>query len=148
MPPDAYELLAADPNLKWCPACEQVLDVESFTTAPSKPGGRWQYCRPCTQRKKREFAKTAVGQAGQKRVNNRYRYGLEPEDYDRLLAEYPGCAICGGAWTDEVKPRVDHCHATGKTGALLCNACNLGLGSFGDDVARLEAAIEYLKKHR
>jgi hypothetical protein len=31
---------------------------------------------------------------------------------------------------------------------LLCNRCNIWLGGVGDDIALMETAISYLKKHR
>lgn len=65
-----------------------------------------------------------------------------------LLARQGGkCAICG---TDRPGGRgtfhVDHDHATGKVRALLCNACNTGLGAFRDDPVRLRAAADYLDR--
>jgi len=80
----------------------------------------------------------------------RTRFGITLDDYNRMLEEQGGgCAICGGQ--DPVKNRmlaVDHDHATGKVRALLCTACNIGLGNFDDSIERLEAAIEYLKCHK
>lgn len=77
-------------------------------------------------------------------------YGITIEDYERMFTEQAGrCAICGthdfGAKHAKHFP-VDHCHTTGRVRGLLCHSCNLGLGQFKDDPARLVSAIEYLKK--
>jgi len=42
---------------------------------------------------------------------------------------------------------VDHDHNRNHVRALLCMACNKGLGCFEEDILRLQAAIEYIKKH-
>jgi hypothetical protein len=75
-------------------------------------------------------------------------YGITSEDYDRLAKRQHGrCAICG----TEPEPgrflAVDHDHATGQVRGLLCDPCNQGLGSMGDDIQRLRLAIRYLQKH-
>lgn len=72
-------------------------------------------------------------------------YGISPEQYNFMLEKQDNkCAIC-----KEVKEiiNVDHCHSTGKTRGLLCQACNLGLGNFRDKVSNLEEAVKYLIKH-
>jgi hypothetical protein len=75
-------------------------------------------------------------------------YGLTAEEWDKMLSTQGGrCPICG---TDDPGPRgfdVDHDHLTGANRGLLCSPCNRGLGQFGDDPARLQAAIEYLAAH-
>lgn len=75
------------------------------------------------------------------------RRNLLIEEEYRVLYERQGgvCAICGE------KPKsgrlvVDHVHGSDRVRGLLCNLCNPALGLFKDDAARLEAAIEFLKK--
>lgn len=52
------------------------------------------------------------------------------------------CAICSDPIT--TSSPVDHCHTTLKVRGILCRSCNIGLGHFKDDPARLERAIAYL----
>jgi hypothetical protein len=58
------------------------------------------------------------------------------------------CMICG-VTEEEIGKRldVDHCHSTGKVRGVLCNPCNTTLGHAKDNIAILEAAIEYLKNN-
>jgi Autographiviridae endonuclease VII len=70
-------------------------------------------------------------------------YGISAAEYDALLAKQGGvCAIC----RKHSKRRlcVDHCHRTGTVRGLLCDRCNLGLGSLKEDQASLVAALAYL----
>jgi hypothetical protein len=85
----------------------------------------------------------------------RQKYGMEPEEYEALLASQGNaCAICGtdtpvgrGTW------HVDHDHACCPTSGescgdcvrgILCSRCNTALGGFQDDPKILLAAIDYL----
>lgn len=76
------------------------------------------------------------------------KFGLAPEAYEQRVLEQNGvCAICKQRNNVKRSPhlRVDHCHATNKLRALLCHKCNVGLGTFGDDVNLMQIAIDYLK---
>lgn len=74
-------------------------------------------------------------------------YGVTSEQFDEMLAAQDGrCEICG----DTAGARafhIDHDHRTGAVRGLLRGPCNSGLGLFGDDQARLQAAIDYLSAH-
>ena len=57
------------------------------------------------------------------------------------------CAICNEV--PENQPlAVDHDHKTGEVRELLCTSCNVGLGHFKDDPDLMQAAIEYIARHR
>lgn len=95
------------------------------------------------------------------------KYRMTPEDYDAMRrAQRYRCAICG-AHEDEIKQQstgrrrmdgaptalaqklvVDHCHASGRVRALLCQRCNLTLARVNDDPKLLRAAANYLNKWR
>lgn len=82
------------------------------------------------------------------------QYGLTPSDYADLLALQSGvCSICGRPERSQApdgNPRqlaVDHCHTSGQVRALLCSACNRGLGFFQDNPVLLVRAAGYLLAH-
>jgi hypothetical protein len=52
------------------------------------------------------------------------------------------CAVCGST----EKLVVDHCHKRKKLRDPLCHGCNVGLGMFGEDPARLREAAAYLER--
>lgn len=77
------------------------------------------------------------------------RYGLTPDDYDRMLeAQGHVCAICHKPDPTQDKLAVDHDHETGRTRGLLCYACNTGIAKFDEVIENLESAIAYLKDHK
>jgi hypothetical protein len=90
-----------------------------------------------------------------RRLHLRRQYDLTIEQYAAMHTAQDGkCAICHRAEKTRNRIKagdlrllaVDHDHATGEVRALLCGDCNRGLGMFGDDPARLFAAIQYLAK--
>lgn len=72
------------------------------------------------------------------------RYGITPEEYEKLLKSQEGlCANlgCGNLATD-----VDHCHKIGEMRGLLCNGCNISLGRLEEDVHRIQGLVDYILK--
>jgi Recombination endonuclease VII/Domain of unknown function (DUF5664) len=55
------------------------------------------------------------------------------------------CELCGSL-PGKRALHLDHDHKTGVFRGWLCHICNLSLGKFGDDIAGLEQAIEYLHR--
>jgi hypothetical protein len=78
-------------------------------------------------------------------------YGMTLSQYhDMLLSQNNCCALCGLPFgtTVGVKPHIDHDHLTGRIRGILHGQCNIGLGSFKDDVDICEKATQYLKRNR
>lgn len=72
----------------------------------------------------------------------RQLYGIDDATFKLMLkAQDNKCAICREPFG---KVHVDHDHTTGKVRALLCVPCNLGLGSFKDNIDSLMKATSYL----
>lgn len=82
----------------------------------------------------------------QREKNYREKYGISGEDYDRLLLDQDGrCRICRSASRRGRRLMVDHDHRTSEVRGLLCFSCNIAIGYFADDPARLRAAADYLE---
>lgn len=117
------------------------------------PGIRYvasRHCVECAARKRDEYwTKTGKAQAPAK--HRAKKYGLTGPAFSALLARSRcSCEVClqplevGGIGPHGLA--VDHCHMTGRVRGLLCNNCNRGLGLFGDDPQRLQAAATYLNE--
>ncbi len=158
--------------MKTCEKCKTVKSNESFSKDRNSEDGLQGWCIECRkahyQLKKEEISEK--GRAHRKENPEHYRkrrlrrYHLTIERYLEILASQNGvCAICG---TDEPGGRqnyrsvfvwfIDHDHSccditAGSCGkcvrGLLCVACNQGLGSFKDSLARLDKAKSYLQAH-
>lgn len=125
------------------------IDEEARTAVCSKCGpgasihkaGRWGW-------KCRVSVRTAAYLKNQRESGWRKRgIDLTMEQYESMLvAQSNACAICVRPFETR-SPHVDHCHTGGHVRGLLCDDCNLGLGKFGDDPARLDAAAAYLRSY-
>jgi hypothetical protein len=78
--------------------------------------------------------------------NQFHDYGITREQYNKLLEKQNNsCACCKINQKDLHKLlSVDHCHKTGKIRGLICNNCNLGIGSLGDNKEGIWKAYQYL----
>jgi hypothetical protein len=71
----------------------------------------------------------------------RRKYGMTLEQVNALKDRQGGCcAIC----MTPAPLVVDHCHSSAEVRGLLCDRCNVGLGCFSDNEARLTAAALYI----
>lgn len=140
-----------------CSGCAQWKDEELFP--PSRGAGkvnRRRRCSECKAAKTKEWAtrhpdywKSRDEQAHREAARRDYwknsyvrRYGITRDQRDRQAEiQDHRCAIC----SVETGLHTDHCHEDGIVRGLLCGSCNRGLGMFGDDVTRLEAAVAYLE---
>lgn len=83
------------------------------------------------------------------------KFGITIEEYNNLFDLQKGvCKLCNCPETKVNRKStglvkrlaVDHCHSSGKVRGLLCQDCNVGLGSFKDNIEVIQKAIEYLKE--
>jgi hypothetical protein len=144
----------------------------SVEIARSRGGPNPQYCPKCRQKRRNRTIATKLGhlryeektyterRIAHRRWNLEARYGVTLEVCEMLAASQDyRCALCGvpeaslppikTKWRTEY-PRhlhLDHCHSTNRVRALLCPACNKGLGSFRDNVAVIRRAANYLEAH-
>lgn len=111
---------------------------------------QWRLANPekykATQRARAERDRSDPAAIRRKRCQAlRRNYGITADQYDSMLAEQGGCAVCKAAPAG--KPfHVDHCHTTGKVRGILCPACNWFLGKIDNIHGTLERLNDYCRK--
>ena len=89
-------------------------------------------------------------------IQNLKRYGITPEQLDRMLeSQGYACAICKRDFTEELPKHIDHNHACcpgpyscGKcVRGLLCQSCNQGIERFKEDPNLIRKAIDYVRTY-
>ena len=132
--------------VKTCSRCHAEKPLEDFYVV-KKTGYVHAACKRCTCDAAKAW-RDANPEKFRKAIRNNQlqkKYGLTLEEYDALAASQDGrCAICG--WKQPSSLNVDHDHETGRVRGLLCTPCNTGLGLFGDNVALLTKATNYLSR--
>lgn len=137
-----HRRIIAPGGKRWCSGCQDFRPLDAFS-----PKAR-SYCRVCANNKRQEWIENNSKRESEinRKKKLKRRYSITPEEYDGLLAQQRGlCAICEES--PEGVLHVDHDHVTGAVRGLLCNTCNVGIGSLKDDSALLRAAAEYLEDH-
>lgn len=132
--------------MKRCPGCQRV--TEDFARNARRRDGLQSECRSCRKQRdqdrwEKDGPTILAGRSTPVALRRRQaaRHGLTVQELEALIERYGG--LC---WACRLEPGavVDHCHRTERRRGWLCNPCNKGLGHFGDDPARLRAAIAYL----
>ena len=126
---------------KWCPACQQELEVSAFPKNRANGDGLAAYCKPRHNAKGQETRKRLYG--GSREYHLRARYGITTAEVDLMIAAQGGtCAVCPG------KPEhVDHDHKTDKVRGILCFNCNQALGNVRDNPEVLRELARCLGRH-
>ena len=85
------------------------------------------------------------------RVGRRLKkYGITEIELSQMFADQGGkCSICEAPLGDSYQSSgtyvVDHDHQIGTVRSLLCDACNVGIGKFRDNIDFVQAARQYLR---
>lgn len=134
-------------GLSYCPKCDETKTLSEFTKDKHTAFGIAIYCKTCHRKKGKNRYSTHKSE--HKNSQLKLEYNLTLEQYNEMLTQQDNkCAICGNVNNLQRLMCVDHDHVTGKIRGLLCNRCNLGLGSFTDDVELLKKAINYLENNK
>ncbi|MFA5049307.1 MAG: endonuclease VII domain-containing protein [Patescibacteria group bacterium] len=134
-------------GLSYCPKCDETKEVSEFNKDKHTAFGIAIYCKTCQKKKGRNRYITHKNEHRNNQLKNDFNITLE--EYNKILDEQNGkCAICGNIKNGNRVMCVDHDHYTGHIRGLLCGRCNLGIGSFTDDIDLLKKAIIYLEKFK
>jgi len=157
--------------MKKCCKCHIKKELDEFNKNKSNADGLADYCKPCLalyrserrkeiRRDKKKYRDTHKDERNQyqneyrakdrqkaKIYNAKYTYGLEPEEYKKLISRQK-CDICDTTDPGAKDFHIDHCHETGKIRGLLCQSCNHLLGCAKDNITNLQKAINYLDRNK
>jgi hypothetical protein len=102
-------------------------------------------CKSCGKIYRKDYSKRDYVKRAESSRQLNLNYGITLADYDKMLAEQGGgCAVCGKE-PNGTRLHVDHNHKTGAIRGLLCNGCNVALGSVDDNLSTLSGLIKYLQ---
>lgn len=132
-----------------CTICKQWKPATEFHRHPSGKNGLQPGCKPCRSAKQKVEYNTKKQDENwytSRLLKKRLReYGLTLAEFQAMQEHAGGkCAICG----DEAPLVIDHDHETMEVRGLLCQLCNIMLGSGRDSIERLLAGAEYLRRFR
>lgn len=142
--------------MKTCIKCGELKPYEEYYQGGTARDGRFTECKSCNRARAREWqrARRATDPRYATNIALKSKYGISLEQYEAMLLDQGGCAICGAQEAGGRGQRfhVDHNHmcCPGQRSCgecvrgLLCHGCNTGIGALGENVERLMAAAAYL----
>ena len=154
--------------MKTCSACKTLKSTDEFPKSKQTKDGLYSWCKICSRQRKYESKlrdkernpeeyrakwkkyqttykqrNPEKHQAAERRRGLR-KFGITPEDYDRMFESRSGlCEICG--MTSDKRLAVDHDHVTGEVRGLLCGSCNMALGQLEE---RITQTLEYIQRYK
>lgn len=132
--------------MKKCYRCKLNKDLSEFQKDAASKDGYRATCKQC----RAKTMKAAYSRESAKTKQIKFKYGITQDNYDELVMTQCGvCYICGNNETrvhhrtgETYQLAVHHDHSTGKVVALLCSACNRGIGLLKDSAILLSRAAE------
>ena len=161
--------------MKQCSKCKTLKELKDFFANSRSKNGKTSWCKLCIKigqshnkeqlkqyhadyyAKNKDKIKSYPSQLkhASKDAHLRRTYGIQIEEYNRLLTEQDGvCAVCQKTETTKHQNGkttslcVDHCHSTGRVRGLLCRNCNGGIGKLQESAELLRKAAEYLERNK
>jgi hypothetical protein len=134
-------------GLSYCPKCNETKPLSEFNKDIHTAFKIAIYCKKCSGTKSKIRYENYKDEHRNTQLKSDYKITLD--EYNEILSKQNNkCAICGNAKNGNRRMCVDHNHSTGDIRGLLCGRCNLGIGSFTDDIDLLKKAIIYLEKFK
>lgn len=118
------------------------------------------------EQQKARSARNAAANRERKKAYDAARYGADPEKFKQAARQRNKLARSYGLTVEEIDARweqqgracalcrrevpfvIDHDHDSGRVRMLLCYRCNVGLGFFGENPARLREAADYIERFK
>jgi hypothetical protein len=124
-----------------CTVCNEFKPWTGFEKSRRGRNGRSSKCASCIRKRRAVYNPT---RCPKKRSDQRLvrKYGITREQFQGLVEDQGGCAICGLRCFRLV---VDHNHKTGEVRGALCSTCNKGIGLLQDSPSIVRAALDYLE---
>lgn len=146
--------------------CGRSMTLDKFYAYTKSPDGRARICIECQKKKGAEYRqknrqkilnylrdyRATIRGASVEKERRFTRYGINQNQYEETLRSQDfRCAICKTDKPSLVSGTetfvIDHDHETGLFRGILCNRCNLLIGSAEEKVLILASAIRYLEDH-
>jgi hypothetical protein len=130
--------------MKKCTKCQEVKTLGDFYIIKHS-GNLHGSCKECFKKKSKESSQR-LGRAHRKNVELKWHYGIDMEEYTRMLNDQEGKCACGAVTgrNNAEALHVDHDHNTGLIRGLLCHRCNRAIGLV-DDPKSLRALADYIE---
>ena len=130
--------------MKQCSKCGMTKDLSEFYIIKSS-GNTHGSCKDCFKKKSKESSER-LGRSHRKNVELKWHYGIDIDEYSKMLEEQNGRCVCGAteARVNAKALHVDHDHNTGLIRGLLCHRCNRAIGLV-DDPENLRALADYIE---
>lgn len=168
-----FETPSLEMMVKVCSKCATEKLLSDFSPSKKGKFGVFCYCKKCSSVLALERYRKDIVKNRSKRKENRLKnlekarlnsrnqyqknkskhknyslkkYNIDLIEYKTMLKNQNNCcALCKKSELDFTKSlAVDHDHKTGRVRALLCEKCNVGLGSFKDNPELLRKAADYI----